>query len=183
MKRSERLFAILTRVLYGFASLALTSISVAMIAVAGLDIWSAAHATLPIKTAMLDAIGLIVVALAVFDVAKYLIEEEVLRDRELRSATEARETLTKFIVIIVIALTLEALIFVLSAGDQDLTLLIYPAILFGAASLMVVSLALYLRLSSNAESRLGELRRRDRRDGLPPGSPERDPRPGRPRPD
>ena len=84
---------------------------------------------------------------AVFDVAKYLMEEEVLRDRELRSAAEARETLTKFMVIIVIALTLEALVFVLGAASKDLSLLVFPALLFGIAAVMVVALGVYLRLS------------------------------------
>jgi hypothetical protein len=153
MKRLTSAYHMLTRILYALASLALTVISLAMIGVAGFDVWYAADASEPLKYAMLDSIGLVVVSLAVFDVAKYLMEEEVLRDRELRSATEARETLTKFFVIIIIAVTLEALIFVLGAA-QDLSLLVYPAILLGVASLMMVSLALYLRLSSQAEERL-----------------------------
>lgn len=158
MKRLTSTYHLLTRILYGLASLALTAISLAMIGVAGIDVWHAADASEPLKYAMLDGIGLVVVALAVFDVAKYLMEEEVLRDRELRSAAEARETLTKFFVIIIIAVTLEALIFVLGAASQDLALLVYPAFLLGIVSLMMVSLALYLRLSSHAEKQLPEAR-------------------------
>jgi hypothetical protein len=45
----------------------------------------------------LTGIGYIVVAIAVFDVAKYLIEEEVVRNREMRVASEARRSLTRFI--------------------------------------------------------------------------------------
>jgi hypothetical protein len=150
------IYHFLTRVLYGLASLSLTAISLAMIALAGFDVWRAEEAGEPLKRAMLDGIGLVVVSLAVFDVAKYLMEEEVLRDRELRSPTEARKTLTKFFVIIIIAVTLEALVFVLGAASQDLSLLIYPALLLGTASLMLVSLAVYLRLSSHAEKRLSE---------------------------
>ena len=97
-----------------------------------------------------------VVALAVFDVAKYLMEEEVLRDRELRSASEARETLTKFMVIIVIALTLEALVFVLGAASEDLSLLVFPALLFAVAAAMVVALGVYLRLSGQLEAKLDQ---------------------------
>lgn len=149
-------FRFLTRAIYSLAALALSLISVAMIVGAGLDVWRAVHSGEPLKRSLLDGIGLVVVALAVFDVAKYLMEEEVLRSRELRSASEARETLTKFIVIIVIAVTMEALVFVLGAASQNLSLLVYPAILLGVSSLMVVSLAAYLRLSSNAEQRLSQ---------------------------
>jgi hypothetical protein len=158
MKTHEKIFSVLTRVLYSIAALALTLISLAMIGAAGLDVWQAFDSGEPLKGSLLDGIGLVVVSLAVFDVAKYLMEEEVLRDRELRSASEARETLTKFIVVIVIALTLEALVFVLGAASKDLSLLVFPAMLFAVSSLMVVSLALYLRLSSNAEQRLTKTR-------------------------
>jgi hypothetical protein len=45
------------------------------------------------------------------------------------SASEARETMTKFLVIIVIAVSLEALVFILGAANDHLSLLVYPAIL------------------------------------------------------
>ncbi|MBK5968396.1 MULTISPECIES: hypothetical protein [Thiorhodovibrio] len=150
----RRAYLILSRVLYAFASLALTSISLALIAVAAVDVWEALLAGSSLKPSMLDGIGLVVVALAVFDVAKYLMEEEVLRNRELRSASEARETLTKFLVIIVIAVSLEALVFILGAANESLSLLIYPSILLATAAALVAALALYLRLSSSAEERL-----------------------------
>jgi hypothetical protein len=158
MSRRHSIYTTLTRILYGVASLALTLISLAMIGAAGLDIWNASLQHEPLKKSLLDGIGLVVVSLAVFDVAKYLMEEEVLSQRELRSAIEARETLTKFLVIIIIALTLEALVFVLGAASRDLRLLVYPAGLLAVSCLMVLSLAVYLRLSSNAENRLEDVR-------------------------
>ena len=154
MHVGERLFSQFKRVIYSVAALALVLISIAMIAAAGLDILSSMEAGRALKQSLLDGIGLVVVSLAVFDVAKYLMEEEVLRDRELRSAAEARETLTKFMVVIVIALTLEALVFVLGAPSRDLSLLVFPAVLFGVAAVMVVALGVYLRLSSQLEARL-----------------------------
>jgi hypothetical protein len=154
MHFGERLFSRFKRVIYSVAALALVLISIAMIAAAGLDILSSLEAGRALKQSLLDGIGLVVVSLAVFDVAKYLMEEEVLRDRELRSAAEARETLTKFMVVIVIALTLEALVFVLGAPSRDLSLLVFPAVLFGVAAVMVVALGVYLRLSSQLEARL-----------------------------
>ena len=80
----------------------------------------------PYIDASLDAIGLIVVSMAVFDIAKYLYDEQVLRDLQLRSPGEARETLTKFLVIITIAVTLEALVFIFRTGTTNMKELIYP---------------------------------------------------------
>jgi hypothetical protein len=61
--------------------------------------------------ALLDSIGLIVIAMAVFDVSKFLLEEEVFRIRDKGSLPDARERLTKFLVIIAVAVSLEALVF------------------------------------------------------------------------
>jgi hypothetical protein len=156
MHLGEQLFSIFKRMIYSVAAFALVAISLAMIGAAGLDVLRSMDEGLELKRSLLDGIGLVVVALAVFDVAKYLMEEEVLRDRELRSAAEARETLTKFIVIIVIALTLEALVFVLGAASEHLSLLVYPAVLFAVAAVMMIALAVYLRLSGQLEARLDE---------------------------
>jgi hypothetical protein len=56
---------------------------------------------------LLDAIGQIVIAITILDVRKYLIEE-VISDRKLRSAVEARQRLTQLLVIITIVVTVEA---------------------------------------------------------------------------
>lgn len=137
---------------YVFASIALFGISLMMIGIGLWDVLSAWQKGLPGTEQMLTAIGLIVIAIAVFDVSKYLMEEEVLRQRELRSAAEARETLTKFLVIITIAVSLEALVFVFGAGKQDVRMLLYPTFLLAVSALLVVALGVYQRLSTAAET-------------------------------
>lgn len=94
----------------------------------------------------------LIIAAAIFDVGRYLLEEEVLRDRELRSPMEARRSLTKFMVIIVIAVTLESLLAIIKASTNGLSELIYPAALFLVAVLLLVGLGLYQRLSVLAET-------------------------------
>lgn len=151
MKTTERIFLAITTAVYTVASGVLLAMSVTMIAYGVWEVWAAIRAAAHVVQTMLDAIGLIVVAVAVFDVAKYLMEEEVLRDRELRSAREARETLTKFLVIISIAVSLEALVFIFGAGKRNMAELIYPTLLMAVAVLLVVGLGLYQRLSVSAE--------------------------------
>ncbi len=53
--------------------------------------------------AALSAISLLVIGFAVVETAKFIAEEEIMRKRELRSSTESRRSITKFITIIVIA--------------------------------------------------------------------------------
>ncbi|MDG2530690.1 GNAT family acetyltransferase [Caulobacter endophyticus] len=106
--------------------------------------------------AVLDVLGYIIVAIAVFDVAKYLFEDEVRRDSERRSAAEARRSLTKFLSTIVIALFLEALVVVFKTARADVSQLVYPTMLLVAAVLVLVGLGAYQRFSAAVEEKVGE---------------------------
>ena len=101
---------------------------------------------------MLQSVGAVIIAVAILDVAKYMIEEEVFRNKELRSPKEARETLTKIMVIVVIAVSIEALVYIFKAGAKDLRLLVSPALLIVAVVLLIVGLGIYQKLSINSES-------------------------------
>ena len=88
----------LSRFAFGTASLVLMAMSLALVIYGTVEVivgirtsWSQAG------DALLAAIGYVVISLAVFDVAKYFIEEEVIRSREMRQMSEARRSLTKFI--------------------------------------------------------------------------------------
>lgn len=109
--------------------------------------------------ALLGAVGYTVIALAVFEVAKYVLEEEVLNPSERRYTGEARRGLTKFITTIIIAVFLEALVmvFVTGSGD-DRSELLYPTLLLLAGVALVVGLGVYQRLSAEAEKTIGGVR-------------------------
>jgi hypothetical protein len=104
----------------------------------------------------LTSLGALVVALAVVDVANYMFEEEVFRSAELRTPAESRATLTKISVIIIIALNLEALVYVFKAGNEDISLLIYPTGLVVATGVVMVFLGIYQRLSATVEQTVGQ---------------------------
>jgi len=100
---------------------------------------------------MLQSVGAIVISVAIIDVAKYMVEEEVYRNKELRSLREARETMTKIIVIISIAVGIEGLVYIFKAGIQDVRLLLYPAALVVISVILIVGLGVFQRLSLAAE--------------------------------
>ncbi len=104
-----------------------------------------------VETHLLRAVGLIVVAMAVFDVAKYLFEEEVVGSRELGRAREARKSLTKFMVIIIIALSLQGLTFIFITGQTAVQSVLYPAGLIVVAGLLMVAVGFYQKLSTHIE--------------------------------
>ena len=92
--------------------------------------------------------------MAVFDVAKYFVEEEVIRGREMRLASEARRSLTKFISTIAIAVFIEALVMVFRAGQPGRRLMLYPAAILLPGVLIILGLGLYQRLSADVEGRV-----------------------------
>jgi hypothetical protein len=104
----------------------------------------------------LDAIGYVVIAVAVFDVAKYFVEEEVIRGREMRIASEARRSLTKFVSTIVIAVFIEALVMVFRESSKDVTRILYPGAILFVGILMILGLGVYQRLSAIVESEVDD---------------------------
>lgn len=107
------------------------------------------------RGALLDGVGYTIIAVAIFDVARYLIEEEVVRARELRHPGEARRSLTKFLSTITIAVFLEAIVLVFEATGEAARQLIYPTFLLLGGVALIVGLGAYQRLSTSAEKEMG----------------------------
>jgi hypothetical protein len=145
-----------SRIVYCAVSLVLMLLAAAVIGYAAFQIGeSLVGDNLDARTALLTGVGYTIIAVAIFDVAKYLLEEEVLRGREMRHAGEARRSLTKFLSTITIAVFLEAIVAIFSAaGAEASKVLAAVALLFGGIAL-IVGFGVYLRLSAAAEKEIG----------------------------
>jgi hypothetical protein len=146
---------LVSRAVFGLASLVLMLIALA------LSIYSAGLIAAALRgpwgeagNGLLESIGYVVIAVAVFDVAKYFVEEEVIRGREMRLASEARRSLTKFISTIAIAVFIEALVMVFRQGSQDIALVLYPVAVLLTGVLIILGLGLYQRLSADVEQQV-----------------------------
>jgi hypothetical protein len=101
---------------------------------------------------LMNGVGLLIVSLAIADVAKFVVEENVVRERELRSPAEALRSLTKFMTIIIIALSLEAVVGIFEAGrEKNFAQMVYPTIVMAAAVLALVGLGLFQFLSRRSQ--------------------------------
>jgi membrane protease YdiL (CAAX protease family) len=143
---------LLSRLVFAFASFVLMLLALGLI-VQGLyyPVVELARPGPQGKIALLGAVGYVIIAIAVFDVAKFLIEEEVLNRREKRRASDARRSLTKFISTIAIAVFLEALVTVFQVSTEDVSQMLYPTLLLVAGTLLVIGLGLFQRLSATVE--------------------------------
>jgi len=143
--------------MFGLASFALMLLAFGMVVQAlyeaAVGLWQSEEQG---KTALLGAIGYIIIAIAVFDVAKFLVEEEVFESREKRDAGEARRSLTKFISTIAVAVFLEALITVFRVSTDRVAEMLYPTLLLISGTLLVLGLGVYQRLSVTVERQVEE---------------------------
>ena len=111
----------LSRLAFASASLVLMAMSFGLVIYGGIEVAVGIGTSREDgSTALLAAIGYVVIAMAVFDVAKYFVEEEeVIRGREMRNAGEARRSLTKFISTISIAVFIEGLVLVFRSQPPE----------------------------------------------------------------
>ncbi|CAN2535967.1 hypothetical+protein [Methylocapsa aurea] len=146
------MMALLSRVTFGIVSAMLMLLALALVAFGALELiaelkksWHEGG------NALLTAIGYVVIAIAVFDVAKYFVEEEVIRRPGTLTASEARRSLSKFISTIVIAVFIEGLVIVFQVSKQDVAQMLYPTALLVTAVLIVLGLGVYQRLNVEVE--------------------------------
>ncbi len=166
----------ISAIVFGIASVSLALLALALIALGGWEMYKAfTEPDGKMKGAVLSAVGYVIIAIAVFDVAKFLMEEEVFNGRERRIASEARRSLTKFVSTIAIAIFLEALVVVFRVSADQVELLVYPTILFVAGTLLILGLGLFQRLSASVENEVEEQDRVDEQE-LPPEGPNLSPR-------
>ncbi|HMG50159.1 MAG TPA: hypothetical protein VK597_06155 [Inquilinus sp.] len=141
-----------SRAVFFLVSVILMLLAGGLMAYAVYSVWTTLQAPEgAMDTALLDVIGYLIIAIAVFDVAKYLLEEEVDRGQERRRASEVRKSLTKFMSTMVIAVFLEALVVIFKVARDDVNLLLYPTALIVAGTGMMLGLGLFQRLSASVE--------------------------------
>ena len=151
--RSIELIAIVARIIFGLISLVLVLLSVSLIVFSAFQLGTIIlDPEGSIGVGLLDAVGYTVIAIAVFEVAKFLFEEEVLEPAETGHAREARRSITKFVSTITIAVFLEALVAIFQASKgPDVSMMLYPTLLLLAGVALIVGLGAYQRLSASAE--------------------------------
>ncbi|WP_222842135.1 hypothetical protein [Endozoicomonas montiporae] len=152
----RRLFEFTSAAIYTIAAISLVLMAVSIV---GYSLYTTCNIlffqqkTVDFIFTILQSVSSVIISIAIIDVAKYMVEEEILRDKELRKPKEARETITKIMVIISIAVSMEGLVYIFKAGTKDVALLIYPSILILCSVLVIIGLGIYQRLSSVIEEK------------------------------
>ncbi len=98
--------------------------------------------------------------LAVFDLGKTTLEEEVLMHKDIFRHSSTRRTITRFIAAILIAVSIEALLLMFKSALGDGQYLIQAVWMMLAAVGLLTGLGLYVHLGAKAEALLIDMKRR-----------------------
>jgi hypothetical protein len=100
---------------------------------------------------IIEAVGLLAAAVVALQIAQTITEEEVVRQAHVSAPTRLRRFLSRFLVVVVVALTIEALVATFKAVHEDLARLLYAAAITGAAALLLAAWGIFIRMNRFAE--------------------------------
>ena len=128
----------------------------ALIVLAGLQLWQGvqpfeAVGLYPRLNAVLESIAVLTVAVAALELGQTILEEEVHRQAQMSAPTRVRRFLSRFMVVLVVAMSLETMVLVFRVGQESPEQLPYVAAVGAAAALLLVAWGVFVRLNRSAE--------------------------------
>src|SRR5918992_4867852 len=143
-------------VIYSAIALVFALSSVCLLVFAALELWEAVRLTTSSPLSMraataIESIGLITVSLMALEMAQTVVEEEVVRRVHVSAPTRVRRYLSRFLVVVVVALSIESLVGVVqSLHERPETLPHAASIAVGAAALLAAWGA-FVRMNRSVE--------------------------------
>jgi Ni/Fe-hydrogenase subunit HybB-like protein len=128
----------------------------ALIVFAGVELWHGLNpaAELPLRerfNSVLESIGLLTIAVVALELGQTVLEEEVQREVQVSAPTRVRRFLSRFLVVVVVALAIESLVAVFELAHEDPARLPQAASIAIAAGVLLAAWGLFIRLNKSAE--------------------------------
>ncbi len=101
---------------------------------------------------VLESLALMTVALAALELAQTIIEEEVQREVHMSAPTRVRRFLSRFMVVLVVALTIESLVLVFRYSHEQPENMVYAAFVGLCAAALMIAWGVFIRLNTSAEA-------------------------------
>jgi hypothetical protein len=99
----------------------------------------------------IEAIGLLAIAVVSLQIAQTITEEEVIRDAHISAPTRVRRYLSRFLVVVVVALSIEGLVGTFKSLHEDPELLPHAASVLVAAGVLLAGWGVFIRFNRSAE--------------------------------
>ncbi len=144
----------LLAVLHGLVALSFAAAGVLLIGSAGHHLWSAVGMGLrdpAASLAVIEAIGLLAIALVALEITQTVVEEEIVREANISAPTRVRRYISRFLAVVVVALSVEALVATFAAQHQDAAGLPHAASIGFAAAALLVGWGAFIWFNRSAE--------------------------------
>jgi hypothetical protein len=129
-----------------------TAISFLLMALAAITGWNAIHSDLAgSANQAIEAIGLLAIAVVSLQISQTIAEEEVIRDAHISAPTRVRRYLSRFLVVVVVALSIEGLVGTFKALHEKPELLPHAASVLVAAGILLAGWGVFIRFNKEAE--------------------------------
>ena len=127
-----------------------------LLAFAAQDFWTALYAygdrdPAGRVDAILDGISVLTISLASFELGQTIYEEQVLRETHISAPTRVRRFLSRFLVVLVVALSIETLVAVFRFSRDDPSQLPYAAAVGLTAAALLLAWGAFVRWNRSAE--------------------------------
>jgi dipeptide/tripeptide permease len=137
-------------------SLLFIGCALALIGFAGFQLWQGIQPSdtflLPQRlNAVLDSIALLTVAVAALELGQTILEEEVQREAQMSAPTRVRRFLSRFMIVLVVALSIETLVAVFQFSHEAPTHLPYAAAIGLMAAGLLAAWGLFIWFNQSAE--------------------------------
>jgi hypothetical protein len=113
---------------------------------------------------ILESIGLLTIAVVAFELGQTVLEEEVQRQAQISAPTRVRRFLSRFLVVIVVALSIECLVAVFELGHKDPSRLPQAASIGVAAAVLLAAWGVFIKFNKSAEEIEPEAMERTKRE-------------------
>jgi hypothetical protein len=100
---------------------------------------------------VLEGIGLLTIAVVALELGQTILEEEVQREAQVSAPTRVRRFLSRFMVVVVVALSIESLVAVFELAHEDPSRLPQAASIGIAAGALLAAWGLFIKLNRSAE--------------------------------
>ncbi|PUA30744.1 MAG: hypothetical protein B0W54_09880 [Cellvibrio sp. 79] len=136
------------QVVYGIIGGMLVLVAGLLLFSAGSSLFEVVHEHTNTATQAFHLVILVTLGLAIFDLGKTILEEEVLLHKDVHHTGSTRRTISRFMSAIVIAVSIESLLLMFKSLLGDATHLNSAVLMLFAAVALLVGLGAYLKLTS-----------------------------------
>lgn len=145
---SDKLFSQFFKYSYALFAVALTAVAL-LLFIHGIQSFFVQEISLSHLSIddMFKATILLTLSLAIFDLAKTLIEEEILGRHKENDIAGPHKTMVKFLGSIIIALSIEALMLVFKFAITNPSQLVYAMYIIGGVAVLLIGLAVYIKFT------------------------------------